>query len=297
MTSIRSGLLTLLICSLPATANAGCGPFSPCGTPGWIGFSLALPVPRLPHLHTFGHRGCQSPLCGAGPFVGSGAFGGCGLGCGHGGCATGCNPCAPAIGPTYSPPVLTPQPTFPETSFHPCAPLISQTQLVPQQTISYREVPQVQYRQEAYTQMVPVTTYQQQTRLRTVPYQTVARIPQISTQYIPQMTATAGCDPCLAGVATMPYSAGSLSAMPVLPAQTRFHDAGGVPEYPYPAMTPQVGASEWQTIPQRQAATPTEVEQMGYQQSYSPSIQRQATQSLFRPAPSATAAWQSRFLR
>lgn len=301
MSAIRNGVLVLLICALPASADAGCGLFSPCGSPGWVGFSLALPVPRLPHLHTFATRGCQSPMCGAGPFVGSGAFGGCGL-FGHG-CATGCG--LPACGgcgvgaPTYTPPVLTPQPTFPSTTLNQCAPVISQPPLIPQQTVSYREVPQIQYRQEAYTATVPVTTYRQETRFRSVPYQTVARIPQISTHFVPQTTAALSCDPCLTApttaygttaYGTTAYGSGMTAPMP--------RTAAAVPEYPYPVPQPQADASgRWETIPQRQAEASTDVEQMGYYQPYSPQPRRQATRSMFRPAPSATAAWQSRFLR
>lgn len=287
MAAIRNGILLLLICALPATASAGCGLFSPCGSPSWIGFSLALPVPRLPHLHTFCSPGYQSPMCGLGHPVGSCLFG---HGCGHHNPCGGCCP-TPGIGPSYAPPILTPQPTFPPTSFNPCETGFAQTQLVPQQTISYREVPQIQYRQEIYTEQVPVTTYQQVTRTRNVPYQTIARIPQVSTQYVPQISS-APCNPCLTGLPTTPYI--DHAAPTYAPTPSMQPQRNGVPEYPYPVTQPQADAGQWQTIPQRQAGDGS-VQQMGYSPHAAPQPTRR--QSMFQPAPSAATAWQSHFLR
>jgi hypothetical protein len=285
MAAIRSGIILLAICALPASAHAGCGLFSPCGSPSWIGFSLALPVPRLPHLHTFSSQGCQSPMCGLGQPVGSCLFGhGHGL---HNPC--GCCP-TPGFGPSYAPPILAPQPTFPPTGCNPCQMGFAQTQMVPQQTISYQEVPQIQYRQEAYTEQVPVTTYQQVTRLRNIPYQTVARIPQVSTQFVPQISA-APCNPCLTGM-TAPYIQGGATMYSPTPSMQP--QMNGVPEYPYPATQPQADAGGWQTIPQRQADGMS-VQQMGYSPNFAP--QPTQRQSMFQPAPSAATAWQSRFLR
>lgn len=176
---------------------------------------------------------------------------------------------------------------------------MSQTQFVPQQTVSYRDVPQIQYRQEAYTASVPVTNYQQVTRYRNVPYQTVARIPQVSTQYVPQTTATAPCSSCMTDTAMGYYGgASSMAAMPYTPTPAGYSQVAAVPEYPYPVPQPQAAASGgWQTIPQRQADA-SEVQQMGYYApSYQPMQRQPAAQGMFRPAPSATAAWQSRFLR
>jgi hypothetical protein len=291
MTAIRNGIIVLLACALPATASAGCGPFSPCGSPSWFGFSLALPVPRLPHLHTFCSHGPNSPMCGMGHPVGSCLFGhGCGLQNPCGCCPT------PGIGPSYvpplsSPPILSPQPTFPPTSCNPCDMGFAHTQLVPQQTITYREVPQIQYRQETYTEQVPVTTFQQVTRMRSVPYQTMTRIPQISTQYVPQISS-APCNPCLSGLTTTPFID---SGMPMYsPTPSMQPQMNGVPEYPYPATQPQADAGGWQTIPQRQADG-ANVQQMGYFPQAAPQPTRR--QSMFQPAPSAATAWQSRFLR
>lgn len=280
MAAIRNGILVLLICALPGSARAGCGLFSPCGSPSWIGFSLALPVPRLPHLHTFTAPGYQSPMCGLGTPVG------CGLGC----CP------APAVGPAVPPlstppPVLTPQPTLPPTSCNPCE------TFVPQQTMTYRDVPQIQYRQEPYTTTVPVTTYQQVTRYRSVPYQTTTRIPQVSTHYVPQVSS---CDPCLTGT-TLPAVSSAVpavsSSVPAYsPTPSAQPQSGGVPEYPYPATQPQTntGGDQWQTIPQRQARSTGSVEQTGYTPHAG---SRSNRSSMFRPAPSATAVRQSRWMR
>lgn len=303
MAAIRSGILVLLICALPTSASAGCGLFSPCGSPSWIGFSLALPVPRLPHLHTFCHRGCQSPMCGAGPWVGSGfGHGGCGLGgCGLGHCGNPCFAPAPCTPPLLSsPPIMTPPPAFPSTTCDPCGPAVSQMQYVPRQTVTYRDVPQTQFRQEAYTATVPVTTYQQVTQYRSVPYQTVTRIPQVSTQYVPQVTAAAPCNPCMTGLSTPTYGYGSTASLPYGMAPLAQPQTAYVPEYPYPVAQPQADAtSDWQTVPRRQAQEPTTaIQQMGYSPAYSPAFDGQpGPQSLFRPAPSAATAWQSRWLR
>lgn len=89
-----------------------------------------------------------------------------------------------------------------------------QTQLVPQQVTTYRNEVVTQYRQEAFTQNVPVTTYrdvvvdegsyqtvyvpkqvtrripqvsyQQQIAYRSVPYQVTRQVPQVVTQMVAQ---------------------------------------------------------------------------------------------------------------
>jgi hypothetical protein len=170
---------------------------------------------------------------------------------------------------------------------------MTHTELVPQQTVSYRDVPQIQYRQEAYTESVPVTTYQQVTRFRSVPYRTVARVPQVSTQYVPQQRTsyyapTVVSDPCLAGTPGLQYG---------LPAEVPYGFApqsGGVPEYPSTAAPQADAGGQWQTIPQRQAQQDNAIEQMG---GYSNSYRTLPRRSAFQPAPSAATAWQSRWLR
>lgn len=199
-----------------------------------------------------------------------------------------------------SPPSTLPAPNYLPTSCNPCEQGFAQTQLIPQQTISYRDVPQIQYRQEPYTTNLPVTTYQQVTQYRNVPYQTTARIPQISTQYVPQMTAAAPCNTCTSGLAGSYYGAtASTFDLPYAPTPSSMPQTAAIPEYPYPAQQPYTTAADgWQTIPQRQASSPTEVQQMGYIPSYGNQPQRQVAPSgMFRPAPSAASAWQSPFLR
>ena len=91
---------------------------------------------------------------------------------------------------------------------------VIETQMIPQQVMTYRNEVVTQYRQEAITQNVPVTTYQNvtvdegsyqmvyvpkpvtkqvpqvvyqpQTVLRSVPYQVTQQVPQIVTQMVPQ---------------------------------------------------------------------------------------------------------------
>jgi hypothetical protein len=139
-----------------------------------------------------------------------------------------------------------------------------------------------------------VTTYQQVTRYRNVPYQTVSQIPQVSTQYVPRqrlsyLPPTASCDPCLSGTAYPQYGFAPSVAVPTAEPPA----AGGVPEYPLTA--PQADANaQWQTIPQRQAQQSDAVQQMG---GFSNSYRRPVRRSAFQPAPSAATAWQSRWLR
>lgn len=112
---------------------------------------------------------------------------------------------------------------------------VVETQMVPQQVTSYRNEVVTQYRQEAYTQAVPVTTYrdvvvdeggyqtvyvpkmvtkrvpqtvyQQQTAYRSVPYQVTRQVPQVSTQMVPQQI-----------VRYQPYSYQTTQAAPIVSA-------------------------------------------------------------------------------
>lgn len=91
---------------------------------------------------------------------------------------------------------------------------VIETQMIPQQVTTYRTEVSTQYRQEAFTQIVPVTTYrdvivdegsyqtvyvpkhvikripqvsyQQQTVYRNVPYQVTQQVPQVITQMVPR---------------------------------------------------------------------------------------------------------------
>lgn len=112
----------------------------------------------------------------------------------------------------------------------PCACL--QTTLVPRQQIVYCDVPETRYRQETITQQIPVTryrnitvdeggyqtvwvpkvitkqvpetVYEPRTVSRIVPYQTVTRIPQVTTTYQPQTVLR-------------PYAVGAMSAPTLAP--------------------------------------------------------------------------------
>jgi hypothetical protein len=110
---------------------------------------------------------------------------------------------------------------------------------VPQQIVTYQDVPRTEYRQEAYLETIPRTVYenvtvdeggyqtvwvpkpvtrsvartvyQQQLSYRTVPYQTTQRVAQTSTRFVPQQT-----------VGYVPYSyqtASSCRACGTLPSQ------------------------------------------------------------------------------
>lgn len=96
---------------------------------------------------------------------------------------------------------------------------VVETQMVPQQVMTYRNEVVTQYRQEAITQNVPVTTYrdvvvdegsyqtvyvprqvtkripqvsyQQQVGYRSVPYQVTRQVPQVVTQMVPQQIVRA----------------------------------------------------------------------------------------------------------
>ena len=102
---------------------------------------------------------------------------------------------------------------------------VIEMQMVPQQTTVLRNEVVTQYRQEAVTQNVPVTTYrnvvvdeggyqmvyvpkqvtkqipqvtyQQQLAYRTVPYQVTRQVPQVITQIVPQqIVRTQPCTTC-----------------------------------------------------------------------------------------------------
>ena len=100
---------------------------------------------------------------------------------------------------------------------------VARTQYVPQQTVTYKDIPRTEYRQQAYVETTPATVYQnvtvdeggyqqvwvpklvtksvartvyqQHVKYRAVPYQVNQRVAQVSTQLIPQQA-----------VGYMPYS-------------------------------------------------------------------------------------------
>lgn len=127
-----------------------------------------------------------------------------------GGCFDCCWGCPPPPVNCAAPPATTLLPPLTQSYVQP----VVSTQYRQQQQITYQDVPQTEYRQEAYYENVPVTTYEnvtvdeggyqqvwvpklvtktvakqaQQTRLsyRSVPYQVTRRVPQISTSLVPE---------------------------------------------------------------------------------------------------------------
>ena len=103
-----------------------------------------------------------------------------------------------------------------------CPPVpVLQQSYVPQQFVSYEDVPRIEYRRQAFTEQVPVTTYEhvtetvyvpqqvtrtvprtvmtEQTRYRDVAFQTTQRIARTHTRMVPQtigftpVSAPGGC--------------------------------------------------------------------------------------------------------
>ncbi|MBI1310523.1 hypothetical protein GC176_04380 [bacterium] len=136
----------------------------------------------------------------------------------------------------------------PQVTVQPQVQMVPQTMSVPQ--VSYRDVTRTEYRTEAQTQTVPVTTYQtvtvdegswqqvwvprvvqkqvpqvtyqQQISYRQVPYQVTQRVPQVSyqtqTTMVPRVTSVAQstCNVCgPTGIAAAPiYSAPPMATVP-----------------------------------------------------------------------------------
>jgi hypothetical protein len=132
---------------------------------------------------------------------------------------------------------------------------VVETQMVPQQMMTYRNEVVTQYRQEAVTQNVPVTTYQNvtvdeggyqmvyvpkpvtkqvpqvvyqpQTSYRSVPYQVTQQVPQLVTQMVPQqvvrqqpstMTSAAVSQvPPIAPITTPFFATAPMASGPILP--------------------------------------------------------------------------------
>ncbi|MCA9077118.1 MAG: hypothetical protein KDA93_18980 [Planctomycetaceae bacterium] len=341
--SIRKGLLMGLLAMMPASVDAGL--FAPfccdgCGPRPWIGFSFALPLltpcdfglccrPRYDGCYP-NYGGCYS---GCGPAYPAPLSYGCGVTPGCGDCGTNIAPpitTVPSIQPTAPLlPPATPGPAFPETGYlpNPCAQPVCQTTLQPQQFTTYQNVPTTQYRREAYTEHVPVTTYQPQVRYRDVAYTVNRPVAQTFTQYVPQThvsyapqypVASAPCSTCNQGTA---YGLTPQFAAPGMYSST----IGGIPVYESPTMSagvptpialpqsaeasqvpaatlqpPQQTSSSqenWQSIPQRHAQAETSVQQMGHWMPQAEPRRLPIHRSIFQPAPSAATVWQSPWLR
>lgn len=235
-----------------------------------------------------------------------GNCGGCGFSLGLCGCAT-CGFCRHPRPHCACPPPVVPQPVLPPPTSYCPQPQLTYRQ---EQFTTYRDVPRIQHRREAYVEQVPVTTYQQvtetvyvpqqvtkmvprttyqaQTRYRDVAYQVTERIPETHTRLVPEhrisyVPPTPITADCCGPVGTTSYAPpmGLPSVMAPVPQSTALppqhtHHHVPVPEYSYPD-------TSWQQVPSRTAEQPT------------PADNPVRGASLFRPAPSAAAVWQSRF--
>ncbi|MFG0335847.1 MAG: hypothetical protein ACF8TS_21010 [Maioricimonas sp. JB049] len=221
----------------------------------------------------------------------------------------GCGVCQlPAPSCCCPAPVLPPpQPVF-QTQYRP----LVETQYRQQQVVKYQEVPQLEYRREAYVESVPVTTYrqetvdegsyqmvwvprpvtravpqtvyQQQTKYRDVAYQTTRRVAKVETQLIPQQHVRYVPEVRQVGVAAgSTYSAFGTTAY-VAPTYAPAPITAAVPPVVAPPVTttvqaPPLPAARSYSVPQRTAAVP---EYSTPLPDYSPSA---------APAPAASDEW------
>lgn len=184
---------------------------------------------------------------------------------------------------------------------------VVQTQYRQEQVVTYRDVPTIQHRREAFIEQVPVTAYervtetvyvpqqvtkmvprtvmQPQTRYRDVAYQVNQRVaethtrlvPQQTVSYVPEVRQAASCAGSFGPTSYAPPAAPA-AAIPTMP-PISVSPSGShvtVPQYPdIPATN-----TSWQTIAPRA------------QSNLAPPS---PARGVFRPAPSAAAVWQSRF--
>lgn len=209
----------------------------------------------------------------------------------------------------------------------PPAPVLRQS-YVPQQVVSYEDVPRIEYRRQAYTEQVPVTTYEQvaetvyvpqqvtrtvprtvmtqQTRYHDVAFQTTERIARTHTQMVPQTTigfrpvpAPGGCSSCgetslgLAPMAAPQYrSVLPAAAAPTIMAPTIVAPAhGGIPSMPAISISPYDAPG---AVPQYDDVHWSNVRPRTAPIPGSTGVPVRGA-SLFRPAPTAATVWQSRF--
>ncbi len=206
-------------------------------------------------------------------------------------------------------------------------PVIS-TQYRQQQQITYRDVAQTEYRQEAYYKSVPVTTYenvtvdegsyqrvwvpklvnktvakqgyQSQLSYRSVPYQVTRRIPEVTTQLVPEQrisyqssyttsytpplytTYNANLLPPLTTPIVAAPPATPIASSPVPRRSLSSSSLGPVPDPEFDE------AGRALPVPRR-AATSSRYD------DYRPARRRSSAQTAkkFVPAPSAAAVWQT----
>ncbi len=236
----------------------------------------------------------------------------CCVTCGQTNCGCGAAYCPPALPPvtqTYVQPVIS-------------------TQYRQQQQISYRDVPQTEYRQEAYYQSVPVTTYenvtvdeggyqqvwvpklvnktvakqgyQSQLSYRSVPYQVTRRVPEVTTQLVPEQrisyqssyttsylppTYTTYNTSLLPPLTTPIVAAPPVSSIAARPARRSSVSSDSIGPVPDPEFD-ELGRAT--TIPRRAASNDR-------YDGYRSSRDRVSTQTAkkFVPAPSAATVWQT----
>lgn len=161
------------------------------------------------------------------------------------------------------------------TAQHP----VVETQMVPQQVTTYRNEVVTQYRQEAFTQNVPVTTfrdmvadeggyqtvyvpkmvtkrvpqtvYQQQTAYRSVPVQVTRQVPQVVTQMVPQQVTrlqpysyqTTYVPPVIPTAQIAPVYAPMVGCAPLAPSPVASQclPCGGTAYAPTPIYSPVIG--------------------------------------------------------
>ncbi len=309
--SLRRLVLVALTVLVPAGADAGClfHPYGPCGgcrSQPWIGFSFGL---SFPCLFTAGCGPCVPPLrIPCGPICPPPVP--CGPVCPP---PISYRPAFPApcpCGPTFVPPVapgIGPSLPAPASSAYNCAVPPACATLQPRQVTTYRSVPTIQYRREAYVENVPVTTYQQvtvprtvyqtQTRYRDVAYTVNRQVAETHTQYVPQpvfgalppqpmaaapyantyQSTAFGLSPQFASpIASPTYPAAMPASSFAAPPVSRVPSPIALPPTPSSQaatlQSPQPYVeSQWQTVPKRQARQNTGVHQMGgLQPAYAP---------------------------
>lgn len=253
---------------------------------------------------------------------------GFGLGCGGCGFSLSSCLCAPCLG-CRRPPMGCACP--PPAPVCPPAGPVFQSSYVPQQFVSYEDVPRVEYRRQAFTEQVPVTTYEQvaetvyvpqqvmrtvprtvlteQTRYRDVAFQTTERIARTHTRMIPRTTigfapvrAPGGCSSCgetsfgHAPMASPAYPSVLPTAAPTIMAPSN----AAIPSMPTMSVSPY-GVPNAASPHGAHGAVP-QYDDVNWsnvrpRSAPTPSSSHAPVRgaSMFRPAPSAATVWRSRF--
>jgi hypothetical protein len=217
-------------------------------------------------------------------------------------CLFGCGGCGMPWASCLCPPCITcHHPPAMCTCAVPVVPVVAvpivQARYRQEQFVTYRDVPSVHVRREAYVENVPVTTYQPvtetvyvpqqvtklvpqtayqpQTRYRDVAYQVTQRVAETQTRFVPLQTAScAGSIGPTSYIAPPVPAASPTAALPSTPPITVSPFGANVPVPRYPDV-PATNSS-WRPMPSQSSSTP-------------------AARGAFRPAPSAATVWQSKF--